>query len=664
MRNPTIQEIDQLTTQGCSCSDWSQIFFAEPFRLEAIRDVTFSGRCHIGTLDPTKNSRLSACSLDNCDIGNDVYIRHVGLIRNYSIGDEVRLGNVHELIYCPEPQEMAKFTAAVLDETGRRSVPFNMHTTAQIAFLTAYAVHNSAITFRLKQLIGEETAQLYAHPMGEIASGSEILYCGTLHNILILSPSIVRDIVRMDYCILSASRIMAGSLLEHVVAMPDSTIAHSILKHCFVGENTIVEDGFTAHDTLIFSNCHLSQGEAAASILGPHTVSMHKSSLLIGGCFYCFNAGSGTNQSNHHYRLGPIHFGIAERGCSTSSDSYILWPAHIGIYSKIAGRILTRPNLANLPYSTVAAKGSETYVKPGSELLSLGLYRNLIKWKNRDKRLIPDNSKESLFDIIDYSFFSSYATYRLMMGYKMLQHLSAKYPRAERYVVEGAYIEKDDLDNGIKHYRAALLYSLVNMLERRLCAEDDHGDPRPLFHRLLTDDRDTKILSRTPAIRRYYDLLGCTLSYHALEAIYEALEHHQIATASDLHRQLRLFASCDCTNSPDGEGSSDVYHQLLDLLAILAPVATQTYGEALEHLLPEAYTAVSTIYKAVFRDIQREAKPKRSVGMGLLALSDEQIQKELAYTREHWLTEGIAVHLAAIRDRALSSIKEMLDELL
>ena len=40
----------------------------------------------------------------------------------------------------------------------------------------------------------------------------------------------------------------------------------------------------------------------------------HKSTLLIAGMFSFMNAGSGSNQSNHMYKLGPIHQGAMERG--------------------------------------------------------------------------------------------------------------------------------------------------------------------------------------------------------------------------------------------------------------------------------------------------------------------------------------------------------------
>ena len=81
--------------------------------------------------------------------------------------------------------------------------------------------------------------------------------------------------------------------------------------------------------TALFEN-----GEACAIFAGPFTVSMHKSSLLIAGMYSFLNAGSGSNQSNHMYKLGPIHQGIVERGSKTTSDSYILWPARVGAFSR------------------------------------------------------------------------------------------------------------------------------------------------------------------------------------------------------------------------------------------------------------------------------------------------------------------------------------------
>ena len=102
---------------------------------------------------------------------------------------------------------------------------------------------------------------------------------------------------------------------------------------------------YSASDSLFFSNCQEENGEACAIFAGPFTVTHHKSTLLIAGMFSFMNAGSGSNQSNHMYKLGPIHQGALERGAKTTSDSYILWPARIGAFSLVMGRHVTHPDI-------------------------------------------------------------------------------------------------------------------------------------------------------------------------------------------------------------------------------------------------------------------------------------------------------------------------------
>ena len=69
---------------------------------------------------------------------------------------------------------------------------------------------------------------------------------------------------------------------------------------------------------------------ACSIFAGPYTVTHHKSTLLIAGLYSFMNAGSSSNQSNHMYKLGPVHQGILERGTKTTSNSYIVFPARIG----------------------------------------------------------------------------------------------------------------------------------------------------------------------------------------------------------------------------------------------------------------------------------------------------------------------------------------------
>lgn len=132
----------------------------------------------------------------------------------------------------------------------------------------------------------------------------------------------------------------------------------------------------------------MENGEACALFAGPYTVSMHKSTLLIGCQTSFMNAGSGTNQSNHMYKMGPVHWGIMERGVKTSSFSYLMLGAKIGAFSLLMGQHKTHPDSSQFPFSYLFGdeKGA-TVVVPGMMLRSCGLMRDEKKWPARDRRL-------------------------------------------------------------------------------------------------------------------------------------------------------------------------------------------------------------------------------------------------------------------------------------
>jgi hypothetical protein len=67
------------------------------------------------------------------------------------------------------------------------------------------------------------------------------------------------------------------------------------MQDCYVGEACQLSNGFTAASSVFFANSYMSNGEACAAFCGPFTASHHKSSLLIGGQFSFYNAGSATN---------------------------------------------------------------------------------------------------------------------------------------------------------------------------------------------------------------------------------------------------------------------------------------------------------------------------------------------------------------------------------
>ncbi|MCF0191513.1 MAG: DUF4954 family protein [Marinilabiliaceae bacterium] len=169
-----------------------------------------------------------------------------------------------------------------------------------------------------------------------------------------------------------------------VIAPNARVVTNSILKNCYVGHDTYIED-FSAENCVIADNCQLTHGEAVAVFCGPFTVSHHKSTLLIAALYSFYNAGSATNASNHHYRLGPRHQAVYCRGVKSGSGSYVLEPAHIGDFSMVVGHHRGHPDTSKLPFSYLVEKNEQTYVFPAQNLKSVGMWRDIAKWPSRSK---------------------------------------------------------------------------------------------------------------------------------------------------------------------------------------------------------------------------------------------------------------------------------------
>ena len=221
---------------------------------------------------------------------------------------------------------------------------------------------------------------------------------------------------------------------------------------------------YSASDSLFFSNCQEENGEACAIFAGPFTVTHHKSSLLIAGMFSFMNAGSGSNQSNHMYKLGPIHQGVLERGSKTASDSYVLWPSRIGAFSLVMGRHVTHSDTTNLPFSYLIEQQNTTYLVPGVNLRSVGTVRDAQKWPKRDARKDPDR-----LDCINYNLLSPYTIQKMLKGIKLLQNLQySSGELSDIYSYHSTKIRNSSLKNGLRYYRTAITKFLGNSIISRL----------------------------------------------------------------------------------------------------------------------------------------------------------------------------------------------------
>lgn len=367
----TKEEIEQLESRGCFSADWSLVEIEPGTDLGAIRNVWFRGPVSIGT--GTRIINVPG-GISNVRIGRNVVIENVARIENspcskFGIGTDV----------------------AVLDETGSRRVRIYPGISAQVAALAAG--NPRFAREKLDAMIDAHTAAMDFD--FEIGDGARLCDCGPIVDVRIWPGAVVEgvEMLRNGSIVSNASGTDAMARAGHGVnaenfIIEDAAVDNgSLIRNAYVGQGSVLDKGFSAHDSLFFANCSMENGEACALFAGPYTVSMHKSSLLIGCQTSFFNAGSGTNMSNHMYKLGPIHWGVLERGVKTASNAYIMHEARIGAHSLVMGDIKGHPDSSAFPFSYLIADGrGGAALVPGAMLRSYGLKRDSAKWPARDRR--------------------------------------------------------------------------------------------------------------------------------------------------------------------------------------------------------------------------------------------------------------------------------------
>jgi hypothetical protein len=293
-----------------------------------------------------------------------------------------------------------------------------------------------------------------------------------------------------------------------------------------VGQACRLGHNYSASDSLFFSNCQGENGEACAIFAGPYTVTHHKSTLLIAGMFSFMNAGSGSNQSNHMYKLGPIHQGIMERGAKTASDSYILWPAKVGAFSLVMGRHVNNADTTNLPFSYLIEQNNTTYLVPGVNLRSVGTIRDVQKWPKRDKRTDPNR-----LDYINYNHLSPYTIHKMMKGLDTLRNLRhASGELSDLYSFHSAKIKNSALVKGIKFYETAVHKFLGNSIIKRLEAIEFRSDEE--IRSRLTPD--TAI-----GYGEWVDLSGLIAPKSEVDRVIDAIESGEIQFLKEINSEWR-----------------------------------------------------------------------------------------------------------------------------
>lgn len=498
-RKLTPSEIEKLKNQSCTAQDWDKITVHEKFETSYVIQVNFSGNIQLGYFETEfdlpggmkKHSGLRNTSLHNCQLGNNILIENVqNYIANYNIGDNTFIQNL-ELMYAEGKSSFGNgVQAAVLNETGGREVSINDKLSAHFAYIQSFYRHRPVLVQKMQEIVQRHVDEVSSET-GTIGQNVKIINTGTIKNVRIGDNTVIEgarilengslnsnkfDPIHIGYNVMAKDFIISsGSRVE------DGTM----LARCFIGQACELGHTYSASDSLFFSNCQGENGEACAIFAGPYTVTHHKSTLLISGMYSFMNAGSGSNQSNHMYKLGPIHQGVMERGGKTTSDSYILWPARIGAFSLVMGRHYRNSDTSKMPFSYLIESNDETVLVPGVNLRSVGTIRDAQKFPKRDKRKDPNN-----LDHINFNLLSPYTVQKMFQGIEVLKGLQETCGEtSECYTYQSCKINGTSLKRGIKFYNIAITKFLGNSIISRLkdCACKTNEEIREVLNPKSTD---------------------------------------------------------------------------------------------------------------------------------------------------------------------------------
>lgn len=482
LRKLTPAEIAGLEALGNTAEAWSQVLVTPDFAPSQLLQSHLEGTVEIG-----KGARIVRSRVSNYRIGEEALVEGVTALecrRRSAFGNGVGV--------------------ATMNECGGRTVAIYDRLTAQIAYILAVYRHRAATVAAIEAMVAAY-AESRSSEMGEVGRASRIVGARFIREVRIGNNVIIDGASALENgTVCDNARIGVDVKAYDFIVAEGAHIDNGvILDRCFVGESCVMDKAFSAAESLFFANSHCENGEAASIFAGPYTVSHHKSSLLIAGMFSFFNAGSGSNQSNHLFKSGAVHQAVHLRGCKFASGAYIMSPALEGPFTMVMGHHSYHHDTSLFPYSYLVEKDGRSMLMPAANLTSFGAVRDTEKWPSRDRRQVKR-------DTINFEEYNPYIAGAMLRAVDALHRLEEEDPDAPVYTHNKVQIRSASLHRGIDLYNKAIVAALGAMLDRGESTDRYDGGGRWIdlagqyITRLETerilDDVDRGVLTTTDAI--------------------------------------------------------------------------------------------------------------------------------------------------------------------
>lgn len=592
------------------CDDWSTVNVKDDFTPNHIRHVSFSGQIYLGLFKRKitfaggieRYSGIYNATIHNCIIDDDVYINQIkNYIANYKIEKNVQIECVDTLTVDGKSCFGNGTRVAVLNETGGREIPIYDKLSAHTAYLIAFYRHKPTLISELCRMIDEYTENICSD-MGVIGESTHIHSSRNITNINIGPFANIEGIYRLKNGSINSSEkapsyIGTGVIAENFITASGCTICESsVVNNCFIGQGTILNKQYSAENSVFFANCQGTHGEACSIFAGPYTVSHHKSTLLIAAYYSFLNAGSGSNQSNHIYKLGPIHQGIIERGSKTTSDSYLLWPAKIGAFSLVMGRHYRNTDTSDLPFSYLIENSNESFLAPGVNLQSIGTIRDAQKWPKRDRR-----KDHELLDCIIFNLLSPYTVQKIIKGVNILENLKKiSGPSSDYYMYNSVKMTNRALERGISLYQLGITKFLGSGLVKKLEISEYHNED---------EMRKAIAPSGTDGAGEWVDMAGLFVPKEKVGTMIREIENKNITSLNKINNIYHEWKDNYLTWS---------WNWIVSRLKTEAGIDVTTVSAKQLTLFIEKWkNAVVTLDNLIYEDAKKEFTLKSQTGFGI-----------------------------------------------
>ena len=598
------KEIEFLKSQGCISQSWDKILIKN-VDLNRIKDVSFHGKIKIKELNGNVSyhnkvkveASITRATLIDVVVNGNVYINNVGrLIANYEIENGVIIENAGAIYMEGESSFGNGVETSPIMEGNGRSVKIFNRLNSHIAYIIAMYRHNYLMREKINKII-ENYSSSKISKFGLIKKHAKIINARLIKNAHIDPYTTIENTDEINNTTIistkeSPSYIGTSVILKDCIVLKGAHIVDgTVIKKAFIGEGVKLGRQFSCEDSLLFANCEGEHGEMFSIFAGPYTVTHHKATLLIASHFSFFNAGSGTNQSNHMYKLGPYHHGFMERGCKTGSNSYILWPSRIGAFSTVIGAHYDNVDSSDFPFSYITEHGyHQTRLIPALNLFGVGLTRDENKWIERDRRT---GDKK---DLIIFEVFSPYTVSKMINAEKILKDIKndIKDGKDDFVMYKNMIIKISSLDKYSQRYSIAIdLY---------LCGK--------LLHFIKNCKNINDIIENLKCEKIYnewVDAGGLICAKERLNNIIKDIEEDKI---KDIENILKAFENL--YNNYYSDEKSWVIYIIKKRYSI-----ENVDKEIIIKILKEYISLLKTSYDILYRDAKKEYDISKMVSCGI-----------------------------------------------